>query len=232
MGRTLHYSASGMIADEQWDKIDALQDEYNVKNRWTCEHLDLSRLPYWYPRWPKWYRDSRLPKDVTVNSAWEIISDQVKGLTGVKLESKVRELVDNKYLAFGNSIEEGVAARGFTKVADNEANAKLVVDFLIESSRIAKDAVFRIYDEGDYILCSYIVVKQGVIEKDDRRIEEYRKFLAEKSQKPGWEKYFRDCISKLENGLMLADTGIYFNRIDDNEYADHPQFRTLNISVR
>lgn len=232
MGRTLHYSMTGAITDEQWDLIDSLQDRYNSKNRWTCEHLALTRIPYWYPRWPKWFKDSKFNKDITIDGAWEIINEQTKGLTGVKLENKIKELVEHKYLVLGTENKPGITASGFTKVADNELNAKLVVDFLIEASKIAKEATIYTYDEGDYILCSYVIVKQGVVDKDIQRIQEYRIHLKEQSKKPGWESYFKKCIERLENSLVLAESGIFFNRVDAAEYEDHPDFRTLNLTVR
>ncbi len=231
MGRTLHYNIVGKITDQEWDQIDALQDHYNVKHRWTCEHICLTRIPYWYPRWPSWFKDSHLEKGITSDRAWDLIYPHLEGLKGVKLESKVMELVDAKLLALGENHKQGIAASGFTKVADNELNAKLLADFLIEVSRISREAKVKLFDEGDYILCRYVVIERGVVSPDSEKIQEYIASLEERAKDPQWEGYFKRCLKDIKDNLLLAEKGKYFADLDPAEYEDHPPFRTLAINI-
>ncbi|MBU2464686.1 MAG: hypothetical protein KKG02_10780 [Candidatus Edwardsbacteria bacterium] len=231
MGRTLHYDVVGKITDDEWDKIDDLQDEYNIKNRWTCEHLSLTRIPYWYPRWPNWFKDSKLDKGVTADKAWNIVYSHLEGLNGVNLEKKVMELVNGRLLALGNARKEGIAASGFTKVADNEWNAKLVTDFFIEVSKISRGSAVKLHDEGDYILCQYIIIERGIVKPDHDRIREYIVNLERKANDPKWERYFRQCLKTIKHNLSSAEKGLYFANLDPDEYEDHPKFRTLAIDI-
>lgn len=232
MGRTLHYAVIGKISDDQWDRIDALQDSYNDKNSWTCEHLSLTRIPYWYPRWPRWFADSKLGKTVSVADAWQMIQKELADLAGVKLEQKVMELVDRKLLALGDPFGKDIGARGFTKVADNEWNARLVVEFLIEASKMVPQVKINIYDEGDYILCKYIFVENGVITLDRQRIEEYLAGIRARFRDPKWGDYFKKCVRKMEENLILAELVTFLNAVDPDDYQDHPEFKTLNIELK
>lgn len=231
MGRTLHYEVVGRISDDEWDLIDDLQDTYNIKHRWTCEHLGLTRIPYWYPRWPNWFKDSKLEKGITSDRAWEIVSFHLDGLKGVKLERKVLELVESGILVLGEAHKQGIAASGLTKVADNEWNAKLIADFLIEASRIAPGTKFKLFDEGDYILCRYVFIEKGIVSRNMEKIQEHLSFLEEKAKDPKWEAYFTRCLMKFKDNLLLAEKGKYFADLDPSEYQDHPLFRTLTVDI-
>lgn len=64
--------------------------------------------------------------------------------------------------------EDGMIASGFTRVADNEFNAFLVLDFLLKISRIAATAALEVYDEGSFVKTHNIRLESGdgsVIEK-------------------------------------------------------------------
>lgn len=231
MGRTIHYEITGAIADDQWDGIDKLQDGYNQKYRWSCECLSLTRIPFWYPRWPNQFKDSKFDKGITANKAWEIINRQLDGLSGVTLEKKVFELVDEKILVLGERSKKDITASGFTKVADNEWNAQLVIAFLTETSKIAKNFPVKIYDEGDYILCHYIIIRNGVVSLDHERIKNYLAGLKERQKDSGMEDYFKEEINAMRDNLVLSGKGIIFAEINPQEYQDHPQFRTLTINL-
>ena len=231
MGRTLHYDVLGKISDDEWDLIDDLQDTYNIGHRWTCEHISLTRIPYWYPRWPSWFKDSRLEKGITSDRAWDLIYPHLEGLKGVKLERKVMELVDAKLLALGEDHKQGVAASGFTKVADNDLNAKLLTDFLIEVSKISQEARVKLFDEGDYILCRYVIIDNGTVSPDSEKIREYISSLEERAKDPQWEDYFNRCLKEIKGNLLLAEKEKYFADLDPAEYEDHPHFRTLTINI-
>ncbi|MBI5806265.1 hypothetical protein HZA73_09485 [candidate division TA06 bacterium] len=231
MGRTIHYEITGAISDDQWDKIDALQDRYNIDHRWTCECLSLTRIPFWYPRWPNQFKDSKLDKGITANEAWKIINRQLDGLSGVALEKKVFDLVDEKILVLGDRSKKDITASGFTKVADNEWNAQLVIDFLTETSKIAKDSVVKIYDEGDYSLCHYVIIRNGVVSLDHERIRNYLAGLKERQKDSGMEDYFKEEINTMRENLVLSGKGIFFAKVDPREYQDHPQFRTLTLNL-
>jgi len=231
MGRTLHYEVSGKISDNEWDLIDDLQDTYNVKHRWTCEHLGLTRLPYWYLRWPNWFKDSKLEKGITSDRAWEIISFHLDGLKGSTLERKVLELVDTKVLALGEEHKQGIVASGFTKVADNEWNAKLVTEFLIEASRMARGARIKLFDEGEYILCRYVIIERGIVSQNREKVDEHLSFLEERAKDPKWQSYFTRCLKKFKENLLLVNKGKFFADLDPSEYKDHPKFRTLALEI-
>ena len=47
--------------------------------------------------------------------------------------------------------EDGMLASGFTRVADNEFNAFLVLDFALKVSRIAPTAAVKVFDEGSFV---------------------------------------------------------------------------------
>lgn len=117
---------------------------------------------------------------------------------------------------------EPYVADGFTKVAEDEWNACLVVAFARWLSRRLPDASISLHDEGDYVLAGYLRFRKGAASADHVRIAEWKAYLAER----GLGRY----LPRLERMERLAVRGVLFAPLPAKLYANRPEIRTLGLT--
>lgn len=155
MARKIFYripdDGRNFISDEEWDEIRSLQNWYNSEFFWTGGKIDLRRFLV-FPNYDAVGRDavgirrkfSELRK--AGYSEVEMVNElEAKGLIIVKR----------------GGYEDGMVASGFTRVADNELDAFLVLDFLLKVSRVASTAFIDVFDEGNFVKTHSIRVSNG-----------------------------------------------------------------------
>jgi hypothetical protein len=210
MGRTIHYwiekDGLNAITDEQWRKIEELQDEYNDSHDWTCEKIAFERLNV-FPIWGPWRA-----KGLNFNEVWVQIYEAMDMPKGIE-ELKEQGLVE---VRIGGYMGEKCLASGFTKVRENEENAALVIKFLIEASFLASGVKIKVSDEGDYLICP-VFISKGRLWADEEAVKssiEYCKRRASEDPADKLEFWIRQ-VSRLMQYLNLdyerVDNAIFIN---------------------
>ncbi|MBL8680126.1 MAG: hypothetical protein JNK05_13205 [Myxococcales bacterium] len=115
-------------------------------------------------------------------------------------------------------------AWGFTKVADDEWNAALVLRFLAWVSRELPEARLIIHDEGDYVLVGYLELRAGRWQIDMKGVAKQRKYLTESGP--------RDLLPVLDKAIVHARMGVLFASIPAIDYLDRPEIRALGLSAK
>ncbi len=147
----VHDNGENFISSEEWDAIRSLQNWYNSEFFWTGGKLGLKRFVVF-------------PNYDTIGSDTRLIRSRFAQLdaAGYSEEEIIRELEGRKLIIVKRGgYEDGMLASGFTRVADNEFNAFLVLDFLLKASRIARTASFDVYDEGEFVKSHSVVISSG-----------------------------------------------------------------------
>lgn len=146
------------ISPEEWDVIRSLQHWYNSEFFWTGGKINLRRFLVF-------------PNYDTVGKETAKINQEFSRLekAGYSDEEIVARLeAEGLIIVKRGGYEDGIIASGFTRVADNEFNAFLVLDFLLKVSRIAVTAALEVYDKGSFVKTRSIRLENGdcsVIEK-------------------------------------------------------------------
>lgn len=110
---------------------------------------------------------------------------------------------------------------GFTKVGENEWNAKLVADFCAEASRMLPGVAVRLRDEGEYVVPGSVVFRDGVAEVDYKDLvgslvwayytnDRYGSFLS----------WYTRAVASVEGGKLFLD-------VREEDYADHPPYASM-----
>ncbi len=139
------------ISGEEWDSIRSLQHWYNSEFFWTGGKVNLRRFIL-FPNYDtiggdtKEIRERYEELDKAGYSEEEIVTD---------LESRGLVIVKR------GGYEDGMVASGFTRVADNEFNAFLVLDFLLKVSKIVRTASILVHDEGSFVKSHFIEISNG-----------------------------------------------------------------------
>ena len=200
MGRTIHYlvedNGQSFITDEQWQRIEKLQDEYNSNFKWSCENFNLERFSL-YPVWSAWEETG-----LKVPEVWRRIREGLKKPEGMK------ELLNHGLIEVNKGGYRGkdYLMSGFTKVRDDEHNAGLVIEFLIKASLIAPGLQIKTNDEGDYLTCP-VVIQNGQMKPDETEIKstiEYWKTRAAEGPSDQLE-FWAGLIAKYKQYLGLDD---------------------------
>ena len=174
MGRTIHYSieddSRNFITEEEWEKIEKLQNRYNTSYKWSCEKLCLERHSI-HPNWRAWDETG-----LKVQEVWNKIHAELKKPNGMQklLEHGLIEVSKGGYRG------SGFLMSGFTKVREDEHNAGLVVMFLLEASLTAPGIKIKVYDEGDYLKCP-VIIQNGTMKPDLEELKEQENSLEPKS---------------------------------------------------
>lgn len=129
------------ISTDEWDAIRSLQRWYNSEFFWTGGTLNFRRYLI-FPNFDRVGSDSSI-----IRRRFEEMEKLGYSEEEIVGELEARELIIVKRGGY----EDGVIASGFTRVADNEFNAFLVLDFLLKVSRIARTASIDVFDEGDFV---------------------------------------------------------------------------------
>jgi hypothetical protein len=201
MGRTIHYwiekDGLNAITDEEWKKIEELQDEYNRSNVWTCENLSFERICV-FPNWKEWDKT-----ETNVQDVWLEISSAMDMPGGLEELQKQGLIVIN----YGGYMGEKCLASGFTKVRENEENAALVIKFLIEASLLAPRVKIKVSDEGNYLACP-VIIEKGRMKPNETEIKstiEYWKRRASEDQADRLE-FWIGLIAKYKQYLGLDES--------------------------
>ena len=164
MGRTIHYLVEddglNHITDSEWQRIAELQEKYNTDHKWTCEQLCMERFTV-LPNWTAWEENG-----LRVGEVWRRIHVELKKPDGMQ------KLLDHGLIEVSKGGYRGSSylMSGFTKVRDDEFNASLVVNFLLEASLLAPKIRIRVHDEGDYLACP-VIIEKGQLEPDKIEIQ-------------------------------------------------------------
>ena len=178
MGRKLYYrvedTPSNSISDEEWDRILRLQKWYNSEFIWSCGRVAFKMFSV-FPNWEYLSIDSA--------SYWDAVRKRACDLRRTTAnENEVTRTLEREKLVIAKKggYFDGSLASGFTKVAANEFNAYLVCEFILKSSTIARDAEFILRDEGGFVKCREVVIKQGIVKvipKDSRSQSRVRELV-------------------------------------------------------
>ncbi len=165
MARRIFYrirdDGRNFISGEEWDSIRSLQHWYNSEFFWTGGKLSLRRFIVF----PDYETKGMDMKQVRARFA-ELER------AGYSDEEIVRELESKRMIIVKRGgYEDGMLASGFTRVADNEFNAFLVLDFLLKVSRITRTAVLDVYDEGDFVKTHSVEIANGDVSVGEKLVD-------------------------------------------------------------
>ncbi len=200
MGRKLYYYTadipSNQITDGEWEEIFRLQKWYNSEFMWTCGRLAFKMYAV-FPNWEYLSIDS--------TSYWSAVKRRARELRQIlPSENEVVRALEKEKLVIvkkGGYREDSLAS-GFTKVAGNEFNAYLVCDFILKISMIARNCDFTLRDEGRFIKCREVVIREGKV----------RVRVGDKA--------IHDRVRELIENRRV------FSVVDSTKYDDYPTFRT------
>ena len=170
MARRIEYRVQdrtwNSISDQEWAQIKRLEHWYNSEFEWRTGRLAFKMFAI-FPNWEK-FVDSG-------DSTWEEIHGRYRQLRSMG-HSENAALVDLEreglVVLKKGGYKENCIASGFTRVAGNEFNAYLVCEFLLKCSFIANHAEFEASDEGDFIKCKHITLRNGVVQVHVRRVQD------------------------------------------------------------
>ncbi len=155
MARKIFYRVAddgkNFISGEEWEQVQSLQNWYNLEFFWTGGKLNFKRFVI-FPNYelavaaPGKIREEFSKLEISGFSEEEIVT---------RLESKGLIIVKR------GGYEDGMIGSGFTRVADNEFDAFLVLDFLLKVSRIAPTATLEVFDEGNFIKTHSLNLNNG-----------------------------------------------------------------------
>ncbi len=155
MARRIFYRVTddgkNFISGEEWEEIHSLERWYNLEFFWTGGKLNFKRFIIF-------------PNYELVGAASNKVREEFSKLerTGLSEEEIVDKLESRGLIIVKRGgYEDGMIGSGFTRVADNEFNAFLVLDFLVKVSRIAPTAVVEVFDEGNFVKTHSIHLKSG-----------------------------------------------------------------------
>lgn len=164
MARRVFYrvvdDGENFISGEEWEEIHSLERWYNLEFFWTGGKLNFKR----YIIFPNYELAGTAPGKVRE----EFSQFERTGLCEEEIVNKLesRGLIIVKRGGY----EDGMIGSGFTRVADNEFNAYLVLDFLIKVSRIAATATIKVFDEGNFVKTHSVNLKNGGAFVNENRI--------------------------------------------------------------
>ncbi|HQT91931.1 MAG TPA: hypothetical protein PL001_07875 [Candidatus Kryptobacter bacterium] len=167
MARQIFYrirdDGKNFVSGEEWDAIKSLQHWYNSEFFWTGGRLNLRRFVV-FPNY------DLVGKDVRVVRSKFLELEKA----GYSEEEIVDELESKRFIIVKRGgYEDGMIASGHTRVADNELNAFLVLDFLLKVSRIARTSLLEVHDEGSFVKTHGVDIANGdVIVGESRTLPE------------------------------------------------------------
>ena len=200
MARKLYYKIAddgkNSLSAEEWDEIIKLEHWYNSEFIWTAGKLAFKM----YAVFPNFDHPF-----VSEDELWHHIITRRKELRNAKrTEQEIIQTLEyeNLIIAKRGGYFDGCLASGFTRVAANEWNAYLVAEFLLRSSRIAKNALVTIIDEGEFVKPKVVNVQNGRVMVP-----------------------LRDASKNGYFEAMIANRHV-FSVVDSAKYDKYPAFKT------
>jgi hypothetical protein len=200
MARKLYYKiaddGSNAISAEEWEEISKLEHWYNSEFMWTAGKLAFKMYAV-FPNFDHPY--------VSEDELWQHIIARRKELRNAnRNEQEIIKTLEyeNLIIAKKGGYFDGCLASGFTRVASNELNAYLVCEFLLRASRIAKNAVIALIDEGEFIKPKQVQLQAGdvILQAHDQ--------------------------SKISYYELMVSHRHVFSIVDPAKYDRHPSFKT------
>lgn len=138
------------------------------------------------------------------------------------------DLFDALQLTYSDAIQRNQTpwmprlGTGFTKVAEDEWNAQVVVAFVQWVSSRLPNVTVRLYDEGDYIPCGYLWFQRGIPALDLPNIARWHDYLRSNGRS--------DALAQLDEAEKQAKRGIFFASVNAAEYADRSEIKELGLT--
>lgn len=212
MGRTLHYelqeNKSVGLTEADWDKINQITKYFVDNYKWTCEQPQFSNIGY-FPRWPEWFKDSALPKlpggntNDNVQKYWDVVESEVKKLEAKNLTrlQTVKELLARKIIALHG----------------DDPN---VID-LQKAHGFTKVAG----NEWNAVLVTaWLTAVSKVLPQHVFTLHDEGDFLTTRL-------VIRNGQARGEHSSVWKDVGSFCRNINPADFAQHPEFKTLVLSV-
>ena len=193
MARRVYYrirdDGRNFVSSEEWDAVKSLQNWYNSEFFWTGGKLNIRRFIV-FPNFETVGED--------IGKVHAGFSDLEKA--GYSDDEIIRELeARNLIIVKRGGYEDGMIASGFTRVADNEFNAFLVLDFLLKASRITRTATLEVVDEGDFVKTHCAELNNGDVSVSEAHVG-------------------RDLFWEAKNSHKV------FSIVNPDKYDGHPEF--------
>lgn len=242
MGRTLHYTIkpqNGQFTKRELEKLYDVGQVYQEKCEWTCESLDIQ--PYnIYPNWANTNDEGCKSGWDNLNQRWEILAK-----TETHPNTIAQQLVKDGIASFHDGhAKPQYGFCGFTKTGGNELNSVQVVMALLVASRIVKNAVVSLYDEGKLLRCP-LLIKNGKAQPDVDRIEQQLSWLLgthlfEKSYEHYQQKFTNEA-KELWNyahphkegwqpiGGEWQDLAVFLRPVKVEDFENFPEYNTGQI---
>lgn len=161
MARKIYYKilhdGTNQISDKSWDDVLRLQHWYNSEFVWTAGKLSF-----------KMYAVFQGARQAHLNYGdWNRIITRRREecrRQGMSENEVVRQL-ESEHLIISKTggYADGCLASGFTRVAGNEFNAYLAVEFLLKVSHLTPHSVIAVEDEGEFIKSKIVHLRRGSV---------------------------------------------------------------------
>jgi hypothetical protein len=198
MARKLYYkvfdNGANQIDDAEWDDVLRLQHWYNSEFVWTAGKLSFKMFVV-FPN-PEFEPDEeRLLRNVIAKRT------ELKGEGHHENEIIRRMLEEGLIIARRGGYFDDCIASGFTRVAGNEWNALLVVEFLLKASFHVHRCTIDVFDDGRFIKPRHIRLRGGEVVL----LREHK----------GQTSYYE----------RLLEHRRVFSVVDPGKYDNHPSFQ-------
>jgi len=175
MGRTLHYDIEKLNGKSFTDRealyiFDNSQrlNTGEVGKLWTCENFDLDVYGY-YPYWKEksWNieGEGKAESEEHIEKRYNELGSEGKNHIDI-----VKQLASEKLVYLKD--DDRSKTSGSTKVGGNELNAMMVYLTLIQISKELPNTKITLRDEGEFLLCPQVYIREGRVLPDIKDLEE------------------------------------------------------------
>ncbi len=159
MARKIFYKIAdnrvNRISDQEWDDILRLQHWYNSEFIWTAGKLSFKMYAV--------FQGTNL-SHLDYDDWHKVISERMEDCRrrGLSENETVRKLESERLIiSKKGGYADNCLASGFTRVAGNEFNAYLTVEFLLKASHLAPGCVIDVEDEGEFVKPKNVCLSRG-----------------------------------------------------------------------
>jgi hypothetical protein len=117
---------------------------------------------------------------------------------------------------------QAMLGEGGTKVGDDEWNALLITRYMRWVSTQIPTRTVRLSDEGDYIVASYAIFRDGDISLDSGCIKRQCQYLQDSGQS--------ELVPKVEEAVLKACRGEFFRTVPAADYVDCKEIADLGLT--